>query len=137
MLETQGINFDETFAPIVKWVNIWTLVTFATLRRWMIKHFDVETAFLNGKFNEKVFMVQLKRFVEKGKENKMCLLLKALSRLKQGPRAWYSFLDTFLQSHGLKRSATDHNFYFFFIIDHYTFFIVYIDDLLLIGDDEN
>jgi hypothetical protein len=33
------------------------LVAFATLRRWMIKHFDVEIAFLNEKFNEEVFMV--------------------------------------------------------------------------------
>jgi hypothetical protein len=74
--------------------------------------------------------------VEKRKENKMCLLLKALSRLKQAPRAWYSFLDTFLQSHGLNMSATDHNLYFFFIIGHYKFFIMYVDDLLLIGDDE-
>jgi len=64
----------------------------------------------------------------------MCLLLKALSGLKQAPMAWYSCLDTFLQSHGLKRNATNHNWYF--IIGHYTFFIVYIDDFLLIRDDE-
>jgi len=54
---TKGIDFDETFAPIVKWVNIWTLVAFATSRRWMIKHYDVKTAFFNGKLNEEVFMV--------------------------------------------------------------------------------
>lgn len=42
---------------------------------------DVKRA--HGEWNEKVFMKQPEGFVEKGKENKVCLLNKSLYGLKQ------------------------------------------------------
>jgi hypothetical protein len=48
-----------------------------------IDHFDVTTAFLHGWLGEKVVMVQPEGCMEKGSENKMCLLNKAIYGLKQ------------------------------------------------------
>jgi hypothetical protein len=54
--QRKGIDFEETFAPIVKWVTIKAIVTLATQRRWIIRHLDVKMTFLNGELIEDVYM---------------------------------------------------------------------------------
>jgi hypothetical protein len=46
--QRKWIDFEETFAPIVKWVTIRAIVALATQRRWIIHHLDVKTTFFNG-----------------------------------------------------------------------------------------
>jgi hypothetical protein len=52
---------------------------------WKIHQMDVKTDFLNGYLKENVFMSQPKGFVVKGKEHKVCKLIKSLYGLKQAP----------------------------------------------------
>jgi hypothetical protein len=47
---------------------------------------DVKTTFLNGDLKENVYMSQLKGFVMKSQEHKVCKLLKSLYGLRQAPR---------------------------------------------------
>ena len=68
----------------------------ATQNGWKVHQMDVKTAFLNGDLKENFFMSQPKGFVVKGKEQKVCKLVKSLYGLKQAPRAWYEKLTEHL-----------------------------------------
>ena len=83
------IDFDETFAPVVKWGSIRLVIAFAAHHEWEISHMDVKTSFLNGDLSEEVYMTQPQKFEEKGKETLVCRLKKSLYGLKQAPRDWY------------------------------------------------
>ena len=44
---------------------------------------DVKLAYLHGVLKEEIYMEQLEDFVAKGKENKVCRLMRSLYGLKQ------------------------------------------------------
>ncbi len=54
---TARIDFQKTFALIIKWATIQTIVVLASQQSWLIKQLDVHFAFLNEELLEKVFMV--------------------------------------------------------------------------------
>jgi len=56
--QREGINYKETFAPIVRMGTIRTLVALTTQCEYKLYHLDVKTTFLNGDLQE-VFMGQL------------------------------------------------------------------------------
>jgi hypothetical protein len=66
--QRKGIDFEDTFAPIVKWVTIRAIVALATQKRWIICHLEVKMTFLNGELIEDVYMQQFLRFVALGKD---------------------------------------------------------------------
>jgi len=85
--QKEGFDYEETFAPIAKWITIQTLFAFATQNDWKVHQMDVKTAFLNGDLKKIVFMSQPEGFVMKGQEHKACKLVKSLYGLKQAPQA--------------------------------------------------
>ena len=52
-------------------------------------------------------MDQSKGFIVPGKEDHVCKLKRSLYSLKQSPRQWYKRFDSFMLSHGFKRSKFD------------------------------
>jgi hypothetical protein len=107
-----GIDFDETFAPVVKWSTIRTLTASAALHGHQIHHLDVKTAFLYGVLKEEVYMQQPQGYVIPGKEHHAWKLKKALYGLRQSPRMWYERIDSFLRSLGMICSNNDLNLYY-------------------------
>ncbi len=104
--QTFGIDSNETFAPVAKFVLIRCILTLATIEDMEIDQMDVKTAFLNGDLEEEIYMEQPEGFTEKG-EHLVCKLHKSLYRLKQFPRAWNQKLDVFLKSMEFVRSDVD------------------------------
>lgn len=96
--QTPGIDFEETFSPVVKAPTIRVLFTLAVTFGWDIQQVDVNNAFLNGDLHEAVFMVQPEGFVDDQFPTHVCKLRKSLYGLKQAPRAWYTKLRTALHS---------------------------------------
>ena len=45
--QKEGIDYDETFAPISTYTTIITIISHATVFRWKLHQMDVKTAFLN------------------------------------------------------------------------------------------
>jgi hypothetical protein len=70
-----------------------------------------------------------------GCQGKVCKLNRAMYRLKQAPRAWYAQIDSHLTAKGLSKSTIDPNLYFSYIDGKYTIVLLYVDDLLVTGDN--
>ena len=77
------------------------------MNQWIVRHVDVNNAFLNGELSEEVFMQQLESFVDRSKPNYVCRLHKALYGLKQAPRAWFEKLRGCLLQWGFRNSKSD------------------------------
>ena len=61
---------------------------------------------------------------------------KSLYGLKQSPRMWYKKIDTYMLGLGFKRRKEDHCVYFKLIGDNLIYLVLYVDDMLLIGNKE-
>lgn len=94
---------------------------------------DIKSAFLNGDLTEEVYVVQPSGFQKHGKEHKVYRLLKALYRLQQSPRAWYSRLNNYLRRSRFTRCPYDHAVYTRREGDECLIVSVYVDDLLVTG----
>ena len=97
---------------------------------------DVKTTFLHGDPEEEIYMQQLDGFVVKGKEHLVCRLKRSLYGLKQSPRMWYQKFDAFALNMGFVRSDEDHCVYFKVIDDKILIIVLYVDDMLFIGNNK-
>ena len=61
-MQKHGVNYEETFAPVVKMTTIQTVIALATAKGWYLHQMDIKNAFLQGELNEEVYMVQPPRF---------------------------------------------------------------------------
>lgn len=129
-----GIDFKETFAPVVRWSTLRALIALATTLNWPIQHMDVVTAFLNGLLKEDIYMQQPMGYAAEGKEHLVCKLRRSIYGLKQSPREWYIEVDTHLRSTGWIKSEADPNLYYLKDSDTLTILLLYVDDLLLLGN---
>ncbi|GJS83435.1 ribonuclease H-like domain-containing protein [Tanacetum coccineum] len=84
-----GVDFDETFSPVVKTATIRTVLSLVMSQQWPIHQLDVKNAFLNGDLSETVYMHQPPGFFDSRYPNHVCLLQRSLYGLKQAPRAWF------------------------------------------------
>ena len=133
--QKEAIDYDEIFAPVARYTTIHTIISLASVLDWKLHQMDVKTAFLNGEVEQEVYVEQLEGFVEHSKESHVCKLKKALYGLKQAPRVWYDKIDSFLQSLGFSKSATDPNLYFKVVNNQPLILVLYVDDLFLTGEE--
>ena len=83
--QAQAIDYQETFAPVARFGSIRTLLAIAAKRKMYVHQMDVHTAFLNGKWDEDIYMSQPEGFEVEGKEDMVCHLHRSLYGLKQVP----------------------------------------------------
>jgi hypothetical protein len=57
-----GINYSETYAPIIRFESIRAAINNAVQIDWQVLQYDVNTAFLSGDLEELIFMEQLPGF---------------------------------------------------------------------------
>jgi hypothetical protein len=105
--QVEGVDYDETFAPVARYTSIRAVISIAAEMGWKIHQMDVKTAFLNGLIEEEVYIEQRLGFEVHGRESHVCRLKKELYGRKQAPRAWYSRIDAYLQLLGFEKSEAD------------------------------
>nr|GEZ49788.1 hypothetical protein [Tanacetum cinerariifolium] len=81
-----GIDFEESFAPVVCLEAVWIFIAYAAHNSFPIYQMDVKTAFLNGSLKEEVYVAQPDGFVDPDHPKKVYRLRKALYGLNQALR---------------------------------------------------
>jgi hypothetical protein len=133
--QVEGIDYDETFAPVARYTSIRTVMAIVAEMGWRIHQMDVKTAFLNGILEEEVYIEQPQGFELYGRESHVCRLWKALYGLKQAPQAWYSRIDSYLQQLGFEKSEADPNLYYLVEGEDPIILVLYVDDLFITGEE--
>jgi hypothetical protein len=98
---------------------------------------DVKTMFLHRDLEEEIYMKQAEGFVVKGKKYLVCKLKRSLYGLKQSPRMWYQNFDTYILSLGFVRRKPNHCIYSKEEGGSFIYVSLYVDDMLLIGNNMN
>lgn len=130
--QKKGIDFKETFSPVVRFETLRFLFATAAAQDWEIHQMDVKTAFLNGDLEETIYMEQPEGFTQN--PNLVCKLKKSLYGLKQSPRCWNAKFKEFIQKHGLNTSAADPCLFICRQNQMVAYIGLYVDDLLITGD---
>ncbi|WVY95960.1 hypothetical protein V8G54_028111 [Vigna mungo] len=124
-LQKEGIDFTEVFAPAARLETIRIVVAIACFREWNLFALDVKSAFLHGCLEE-----------EKGRENQVYKLDKALYGLRQAPRDWNKRTNAFFDSKGFDRCLVEHSLYVKTTKANNVLIVcLYVDDLLLTGSN--
>jgi hypothetical protein len=134
--QTYGVDYDETFAPVAKMNSVRILISIAANRGWKLYQLDVKNAFLHGDLQEEIYMEIPPGFGSKETDGKVCRLKKSLYGLKQSPRAWFGRFRKEICSLGYRQSNADHTLFFKRRNGKITILVVYVDDMVITGDDE-
>ena len=102
--QTQGRDYDETFAPVAHMTTVRTLIAVAATSSWTISRMDVKNTFIHGDLHEEVYM-QPPPGVD-APPGYVCRLRRALYGLKQAPRAWFERFASVIQAAGFTPSVT-------------------------------
>jgi hypothetical protein len=134
--EHMGIDYDETFAPMAKMNTVRTLISCATNFRWPLHQLDVKNAFLHGDLQEEVYMEISPGFSTPRTSKKVCRLRKSLYDLKQSPWAWFDRFRRVVCRMRYKQFNEDHTVFYRHSNSQITILAVYVDDIIITGDDE-
>ncbi|XP_020262807.1 uncharacterized protein LOC109838793, partial [Asparagus officinalis] len=91
---------------------------------------------LHGDLVEEVYMEIPPGFGTDQTVGKVCRLKKSLYGLKQSPRAWFDRFRRAMIGMGYQQINADHTVFFRRSGGHITMLAVYVDDMIITGDDE-
>ncbi|KAJ9540991.1 hypothetical protein OSB04_027497 [Centaurea solstitialis] len=120
--QTHGIDYDETFSPVAMLKSIRILMAISAYFNYEIWQMDV-------------YMEQPEGFEDPKNPNKVCKLLKSIYGLKQASRSWNLHFDERIKEFGFTKSEFEPCVYTKFSGSIVTFLVLYVDDILLIGND--
>jgi Reverse transcriptase (RNA-dependent DNA polymerase) len=90
--QVAGLDFNETFAPVVRVDSVRVIFAIAAANNLYILHIDCKNAFLHSESDVDIYVYQPERFVDIRFPQKVLHLNKSLYDLKQAPSIWYLFL---------------------------------------------
>lgn len=141
-MQRQGIDFTETFAPVVRYDSLRVLLVTVAERDLELLQFDVRTAFLYGELSEDIFMeipegVNIK---EEGRRSVtksiVCKLKKSLYGLKQAPRCWNQKFTKFLSQYEFVASEADECVFIGKFESKDVYLALFVDDGLMAAESK-
>jgi hypothetical protein len=130
--QVEGLDYDETFAPVVKFTSIRTLLALAAHLDLEIHQVDVKTAFLNGKLDEEIYLRP-----PPGADTDKSLvwrLHQPLYGLKQSSRQWYQEVYAKFTNLGFTRLEADHSVFRRGKGSQLIIVAIYVDDMLIFAE---
>src|SRR5882762_5595928 len=105
--QVEGIDYDETFAPVMKFSSLQTVLALAAKYDLEVHQMDVKAAYLNGVLEEEIYLDPPTGF--KPGNGKVWRLDKSIYGTRQGGRVWYERIKEEFEALGYARSNTDHS----------------------------
>ncbi|GJX04015.1 retrovirus-related pol polyprotein from transposon TNT 1-94 [Tanacetum coccineum] len=133
--QEEGIDLDESFAPVARIEAIRMFIANATSNNMTIYLMDVKTSFLNGELKEEVYVSQPEGFVDPDHPIHVYHLKKDLYGLKQAPRAWYDTLLRFLLDNKFSKGVVDPTLFTRKTGKHILLVQIYVDDIIFASTD--
>ena len=126
-----GIDYYETFAPVVRMESLRILLAIATKEDLEIHQMDVITAYLAGDLKEEIYMETPLGL--RNATRKVCKLRKGLYGLKQSARVWNQRIGKKLRESGMTAISSDHSVWV--SQNHNLILALYVDDIVLFARD--
>ena len=96
---------------------------------------DVKNTFLNRTLEEEVYMIQPEGIHPRSFQKKVCRLQRSTYGLKQTSRSWNMRFDEAIRSYDFIKNEDEPCVYKKISGSAITFLVLYVDDILLIGND--
>ncbi|WVZ70083.1 hypothetical protein U9M48_018781 [Paspalum notatum var. saurae] len=126
-----GVDFSETFSPVVKPATIRTVLTLVAMHGWPAHQLDVSNAFLHGNLREQVYCQQPTGFADPAQPDAVCLLSRSLYGLRQAPRVWFEHFTKHVLSLGFVQSKADTSLFVLNSGSGVAYLLLYVDDMIL------
>ena len=128
--QTAGLDYTETFSPIVKMTTVRLVLSLATSQGWHLHQLDANTTFLHGDLHEEVY-IKVPPGLIVANPALVCKLQRSLYGLKQANRQ----LTATLLDSGFQQSKVDYSLFTKRSPTSLTIVLIYVDDLVLTGTD--
>ena len=133
--QTHGVDYDETFSPVAMLNSIRILLAIDAYHDYEIWKMVVKTTFLNRKLLEDVYMTQPEGFVNPKNVGKVFMLQRSIYGLKQASQSWNLCFDKAIKVFGFIKNEDEPCVYKKVSGSEIVFVVLYVDDILLIGND--
>lgn len=130
-LQQEGVDYFETYAPVVQWSTIRLLLSTVLTEGWATRQVDYTNAFAQAEIKEEVYLEFPRMFGPKSGNNVVLKLLKSLYGLKQAPRTFFEKLRAGLLERGYSQSIVDPCLF----LKRGIMCVVYVDDTIFAGAD--
>ncbi|GJU38923.1 retrotransposon protein, putative, ty1-copia subclass [Tanacetum coccineum] len=128
---TYGIDYEETFSPVVYIRAIRILIAIVAFYDYEISQMDIKTAFLNGYLDEDIYMVQHEGFIDPKHPRKVCKLQRSIYGLKQASRSLNKRFDEEFKKFDFAQNLDEPCVYQKASGSNVTFLILYVDDIII------
>ena len=133
--QKEGIDYEETFSPVAMLKSIRILLSIVAYYDYEIWQMDVKTAFINSNLEEEIYMIQPEGFIAKNQEHMVCKLKRSIYGFKQASRSWNIRFDQAIKLFGFEQNLDEPRVYKRHQDKVVMFLVLYVDDILLIGND--
>ena len=128
-----GTDYTDTHAPTLRIKSLRILLVLVVTFNLKLKQFDFDTAFLNAKVEEDIYIEQPEGtdYRDENGDRMICKLQKSLYGIKQAPHNWNKEIDAFMKTLGFTPLLVDACVYHKRTkTDHFILVTLFVDDLL-------
>ena len=125
---------DGTFAPVMRFETLRTLLALGAVNNWKIRQFDIKGAYLHGTLHETIYMRQPEGFDDGTRS--VCRLIRPLYGLKQSGNVWNEEFSSTMKLLGFSQLKTDYCCFIRQENKSFTIMIIWVDDILSFSNSD-